>query len=91
MVNAQQTKPSDFVIGTGKVNSVRDFAKLAFKTAGLDYKKYVKFNTKLLRPAEVKTLRANYKKAKRILGETYVNFKQLVKEMVNEDLNSLNN
>ena len=83
----QQSKPSDFVIGTGKMNSVRDFAKLAFKTAGLDYKKYVKFNKNLLRPAEVKTLRANYKRARRVLNwKPTVNFKQLVKEMVNEDL-----
>ena len=61
----QQKKPKDFVIGTGKMHSVKDFAKLAFSIVGLNYKKYVKFNKTLLRPAEVDTLKANYNKAKK--------------------------
>tara|TARA_A200000113_G_scaffold22633_1_gene19435 strand:- start:23 stop:1003 length:981 start_codon:yes stop_codon:yes gene_type:complete len=83
----QQKKPSDFVIGTGKMHSVKDFLKLAFSIVGLDYKKYVKFNKSLLRPAEVDTLRANYNKAKKKLKwKPSTNFNQLVKEMVEEDL-----
>ena len=83
----QQKKPGDFVIGTGKMHSVRDFAKLAFSMVGLNYKKYIKFNKSLLRPAEVDTLKANYNKAKKILKwKPKTNFHQLVKEMVNEDL-----
>ena len=85
----QQKKPMDFVIGTGQMHSVKDFAKLAFSQVGLDYKKYVKFNKALLRPAEVDTLRADYKKARRILKwNPVVKFNQLVKEMVIEDLKS---
>ena len=83
----QQKKPEDFVIGTGKMHSVKDFAKLAFSTVGLDYKKYIRFNKTLLRPAEVDTLKANYNKAKKILKwKPKTNFTQLVKEMVKEDL-----
>ena len=83
----QQKKPGDFVIGTGKMHSVRDFARLAFSMVGLNYKKYIKFNKSLLRPAEVDTLKANYNKAKKILKwKPKTNFYQLVKEMVNEDL-----
>ena len=83
----QQKKPSDFVIGTGEMHSVKEFAKLAFSIVGLDYRKYVKFNKLLLRPAEVETLRANYNKANKILKwKPIVKFKQLVKEMVEEDL-----
>jgi GDPmannose 4,6-dehydratase len=83
----QQKKPSDFVIGTGEMHSVKEFAKLAFSIVGLDYRKYVKFNKSLLRPAEVETLRANYNKANKILKwKPTVKFKQLVKEMVEEDL-----
>jgi len=83
----QQKKPSDFVIGTGKMHSVKDFLKLAFSIVGLDYKKYVKFNKSLLRPAEVDTLRANYDKAKKKLKwKPSTNFNQLVKEMVEQDL-----
>ena len=63
----QQQKPEDFVIGTGKMHSVEDFAKLAFSIVGLNYKKYVKLNKTLLRPAEVDTLKANYSKAKKAI------------------------
>ncbi len=83
----QQKKPSDFVIGTGRMNSVKDFLKLAFSIAGLNYKKHLKIDKSLLRPSEVETLRANYSKAKRILKwKPTVNFEKLVKEMVIEDL-----
>ena len=83
----QQKKPTDFVIGTGKMHSVKDFLKLAFSIVGLDYKKHVKFNKSLLRPAEVDTLRANYDKAKKKLKwKPSINFNQLVKEMVEQDL-----
>ena len=83
----QQKKPSDFVIGTGKMHSVKEFAKLAFSIVGLNYKKYTKFNKSLLRPAEVDTLRANFNKARKILKwKPIISFNQLVKEMVYEDL-----
>ncbi len=83
----QQKKPSDFVIGTGRKNSVKDFLKIAFSIAGLDYRKYLKIDKSLLRPSEVETLRANYSKAKRILKwKPTINFEKLVKEMVIEDL-----
>ena len=83
----QQKIPSDFVIGTGRMNSVKDFLKLAFSIAGLNYKKHLKIDRSLLRPSEVETLRANYSKAKRILKwRPTVNFEKLVKEMVVEDL-----
>ncbi len=83
----QQKKPEDFVIGTGKMHSVREFAKLAFEHVGLDYKKYIKMNKLFLRPSEVDTLCADYKKAFKILKwKPKITFKELVKEMVNEDL-----
>ena len=83
----QQKKPSDYVIGTGKMHSVKEFAKKAFSMVNLDYKKYIKFDKSLLRPAEVDILKANYGKAKKVLKwEPTVKFNQLVKEMVKEDL-----
>ena len=83
----QQKKPKDFVVGTGKMHSVLEFVKLAFKVVGLNYKKYLKLNKSLIRPAEVDTLRANYSKANKILKwKPKTNFNQLVKEMVTEDL-----
>ena len=83
----QNDKPDDFVIGTGKQYSVKDFAKLAFANVGLDYKKYIIIKDNLRRPAEVDTLLANPKKAKKILKwKPKVSFKELVKDMVLSDL-----
>ena len=83
----QNKKPEDFVIGTGKQYSVRDFAKLAFDYVNLDYRKYVIVKEKLKRPSEVDTLLANPLKAKRLLGwKPKVTFKKLVHDMVQSDL-----
>ena len=83
----QQKKPGDFVIGTGEQHSVKDFAKMAFSLLGLDYKKYIKFDKTLNRPAEVETLLANYSKAKKKLGwKPKIKFKELVGNMIKEDM-----
>ena len=88
----QQKKPEDFVIGTGKMHSVKDFAKLAFQYVGLNYKDYIKIDKKLIRPAEVDVLCAQYKKAAKILKwKPLKKFKDLVKEMVDEDIKNIKN
>ena len=80
-------KPIDYVISTGKQYSVRDFAKLAFQIAGLNYKKYVKIDKVLHRPSEVLTLLGDCKKAKKELNwKPKYNFKMLVENMVKADL-----
>ena len=38
----QQNKPDDYVIATGEMHTVKEFAQVAFAHAGLDWKKYVK-------------------------------------------------
>ena len=83
----QQRKPEDFVIATNKQHSVREFAKVAFSIAGLDYKKFIKIDKNLYRPAEVQTLLGDFSKARRILKwKPKVSFKNLVKDMVLSDL-----
>ena len=83
----QQKKPTDYVIATGKQFSVEQFAKLAFKVAGLNYKDYIKIDKKLFRPAEVNTLIGDYGKAKKILKwKPKINFEDLVYDMVYSDL-----
>src|ERR1700688_3073306 len=37
----QQSEPDDYVIATGTTHSVRDFVRVAFATAGLDWEPYV--------------------------------------------------
>ena len=83
----QLKKPIDFVIGTGKTHSVREFVKLAFDVVKLDYKKYVKVNKLFFRPTEVDTLISNSLKAQKILNwKPKFTFDQLVRDMVNSDL-----
>lgn len=83
----QQKKPDDYIIATGETHSVREFCKLAFERAGLDYKKYVKVDKKFYRPAEVNLLLGDYSKARKMLKwKPKINFKQLVDMMVDDDL-----
>jgi len=83
----QQDKPDDYVIATGETHTVREFAKLAFKHVGLNWKDYVKTDENLFRPAEVHELRGDFTKAKKKLGwKPKVDFKGLVKMMVDADL-----
>ena len=79
----QQDKPDDYVVGTGEAHSVREFAELAFKRVGLDYKQYVEVDQAFYRPAEVNFLLADPTKAKTKLGWTpTITFEELVNEMV---------
>lgn len=83
----QQKKPDNYVIATGESHSVKEFVKLAFELAGLDWKKFVKTDKRFLRPIEVNYLRGDYKKARTKLGwEPKIKFEQLVKIMLDEDL-----
>jgi GDPmannose 4,6-dehydratase len=87
----QQDKPDDYVIATGETHSVREFLEEAFKYVGLNYKKYVEFDPRYLRPAEVDTLIGDASKAKKKLGwEPKTSFKELVKIMVDADVEELN-
>ncbi|MCV0373504.1 MAG: GDP-mannose 4,6-dehydratase [Nitrosarchaeum sp.] len=83
----QQKHPDDFVLATNETYSVKEFAEMAFNVVDLDWKKYVKTNKKLFRLLEVNNLRGDYTKAKKKLGwEPKVKIKELVKNMVSEDL-----
>tara|TARA_B100000902_G_scaffold398070_1_gene463683 strand:- start:2117 stop:3076 length:960 start_codon:yes stop_codon:yes gene_type:complete len=83
----QQKKAQDFVIGTGKIHSVKDFIKCAFEHVGLNYKKYIKIDNKLFRPNDKIILKADFKKAKKFLKwSPKISFKSLVREMVDHDL-----
>ncbi len=83
----QQKQPGDFVIATGKEHTVREFVEVAFEHVGLNWRKYVKVDKALYRPAEVSRLRGNANKAKRVLGwKPRVHFTELVRMMVDADL-----
>ena len=86
----QQREPKDYVVGTGTMHTVRDLCAAAFGHVGLDWKKYVKIDPRFVRPAEVDTLLADASQAKRELEwAPQVSFEQLVKIMVDADLERL--
>lgn len=83
----QQEKPDDYVIATGKTISVREFCELAFSHVGLDYKDFVAFDQRYLRPAEVDLLLGDPAKAKAKLGWVpTTTVEQLAAMMVDNDL-----
>ncbi|OFW08774.1 MAG: GDP-mannose 4,6-dehydratase [Acidobacteria bacterium RIFCSPLOWO2_02_FULL_67_36] len=83
----QQERADDYVIATGVSHAVRDLVEIAFGHAGLDWKKHVRTDPKLLRPAEVDHLIGDPSKAKRQLEWTpAVDFTALVTMMVDADL-----
>lgn len=84
----QQDQPEDFVIGTEKTHSVKDFVKAAFKAVGLEnWQDYVRQDKRFYRPAEVDLLIADASKAKKILNwQPETSFDDLVKIMVEADL-----
>nr|WP_062342212.1 GDP-mannose 4,6-dehydratase [Herbidospora sakaeratensis] len=86
----QAAKPEDYVIGTGRTQSVRELVEAAFAAAGLDWERYVVADQTLHRPAEVDLLCADPKKARTQLGwEPTVPFEELIAMMVESDLRLL--
>lgn len=86
----QQDKSDDCVIGTGETHSVKEFLEEAFGYLNLDYKKYIEIDPRYFRPTEVENLRANSAKAKKQLNwSPKISFKDLVKIMVDYDLELL--
>lgn len=83
----QQDQADDYVIGTGEAHSVREFLDEAFGYVGLDWQDYVRVDPRYFRPTEVVSLRADYAKARKVLGwEPRVYFRDLVRVMVDADL-----
>jgi len=83
----QQKDPEDYVIASGESHSVREFLKLSFECVQLDYEKYLAIDENLYRPSEVNILQGNASKAKKKLGwSPEVSFNELVREMVDGDL-----
>lgn len=84
----QQNQPDDYVVATGETHSVKEFLEVACRVAGLgDWQQYFKHNPKYDRPAEVDLLVGDSSKARKVLGwQPSVNFEQLVKLMVDADI-----
>ncbi|MDP9400888.1 MAG: GDP-mannose 4,6-dehydratase [Actinomycetota bacterium] len=87
----QQDDADDFVIATGRTNTVRECVEVAFDEAGLgDWERYVTIDPAFLRPAEVDQLIGDPAKAKARLGwEPRTSFEELIRLMTRADLELL--
>ncbi|MCB9508701.1 MAG: GDP-mannose 4,6-dehydratase [Deferribacteres bacterium] len=88
----QHEIPEDFVIATGETHSVREFLEIAFGYQNLDWNEFVEIDERYFRPAEVDLLIGDPSKALDLLGwQPRTKFKDLVKIMVDADLDDLKN
>jgi GDPmannose 4,6-dehydratase len=86
----QQENPDDYVVATGETHSVREFVEEAFSYLGLDWQRHVVQDPRYYRPAEVDLLVGDPGKAGEALGwEPLVDFRQLVRMMVDADIDQL--
>ncbi|MFH1417359.1 MAG: GDP-mannose 4,6-dehydratase [Planctomycetota bacterium] len=83
----RQTEPDDYVIATGKTQTIRAFLDAAFGLLNLDWRDYVRVDRSYMRPTEPTMLRGDASKARRVLGwEPEVAFEELVRMMVEADM-----
>ena len=83
----QLKKPDYFIIGSGKAYSIKYFLQKSFEYLGLNYKKYLIIDKKLIRKVKNKTLIADTKKARKIFKFVpSTNINKLIKIMINNDL-----
>lgn len=85
----QLDRPDDFIIATGESHSVEEFVHEAFAVVGLNAKAHVVSDASLFRPTKTSALVGDTTKARKTFGfEPKVKFKELVKIMVDADLDA---
>ncbi len=86
----QQENPDDYVVATGEQATVRDFAKVAFEHAGLNYKEFIEVDKRYVRLTEVDALVGDSSKAEKALGwKAKTHWKELAKLMVDADIEKI--
>ena len=84
----QQDKPDDFVVSTGEAHSVREFVDKVFTLLNMDWKEFVVQIDTLKRPNEVPALLGDNSKIRTLGWKPEINFEQLIKEMLDYELNT---
>jgi len=86
----QHDEPTDFVLATGVGTTVRDFCRMSFECADLDWEKYVRYDDRYERPTEVDALIGDPKKAETLLGwKAKTHAADVARVMVDADRDSL--
>ncbi len=79
--------PEDFIIATGQLSTIGEFAENAFATAGLCHKEYVRVDHQFDRAGDVATVQADISKAKSLLDwQPTVTAQELARIMTKHDL-----
>jgi GDPmannose 4,6-dehydratase len=80
----QLKKPTNFIISSGKLHTVRDFARIAFNYVGLNYKRFVIEDSKILQRTVRKIpLVGDNKKLRSLTNwSPLISFEELIKIMI---------
>lgn len=79
--------PDDYVISSGEMHSVGEFAEIVFSKLGLNYKDYVDFDPRYLRPSEVDALCGDSTKLiTKLNWKPKYDFYALIDEMLDSDM-----
>lgn len=85
MMTADQ--PQDYVIGSGRLSSVKEFLVKSFNAADLDYREYIQVDDSLSRKKDVTSLRADITKIETNLNWTPTHsIDDIVSKMVDYDI-----
>lgn len=83
----QSSTVDDYVLATGKLNSVENLVAAAFACVELNWKDYVKYDASLLTQVEPVSSCGNPSKAKRLLGwENSVPFEEMIRRLVESEM-----
>lgn len=83
----QQDIPEDYVVATGHTASLKNFIEETFLFLNLEYDRYLKLNSNLLRPTDIAISVADSSKAEEKLGwKAEVLMKDVVRKMVEAEL-----
>jgi GDPmannose 4,6-dehydratase len=86
----QREQADDYVIGTGKIHTLRDLCEIAYRSVGRDWTASVVSDPALVRPLESGQTLADAGKARRELGwEPTVSFEEMVARMVQAQVQRL--
>ena len=89
----QSNNPRDYVIATGRLNSLRNVIEKTCELLGLSgaMETYVKIDPSLMRPLDIERTWGNPKLAEELLGwKARTTFEELIEKMVRVNLSSLN-
>jgi GDPmannose 4,6-dehydratase len=86
----QLDNPDDFVIGTGKLHTLKEFCQIAYQIVAKNWQEHVISDKNFIRPIDANLTVADTTKASKILNwSPSISFEEMIKKMVQEQINIL--